>query len=149
MYAECINTVRKAVAFAFGVFGLGFAASSNTGHYVATTILELGALVSLIAAFGLFVEYLVRLRLEGRKTGVAPYQLTLAEMMAVIAVVALVLGVFRILGWATIVLLVVVVLLLACALEMSHHRAMERTRRKTSDEHLPAEPQCDDDKATQ
>jgi len=146
MYAERVDTMRKAVAVAFTVCGLGFAVSANVGPNVATTVLGLGALASLIAALGLFVEYLVRSRLEGRKGGVAAYQLTLAEMMVVIAAVALVLGVFRILGLATIVLLVDVVLLLACGLEMVRRRATEERRRRASDRgpRLPAEAQCAD-----
>ena len=134
MYAQRIDTLRKAVAVAFALCGLGSVILGNARYDGASTVLGFGALLSLTAVFGFFVEYLVRSRWEGRRGKVAAYQLTLAEMMVVIAVVALVLAVFRVLGLATIAISVVVVMLLACGLELGRMRATEEKLGRASDE---------------
>jgi len=134
MYAKRIDTARKVVAVSFTVFGLGFAIAVNLGYGAVAIVLWIGTLASLIAAFGLFVEYLVRARFEARKGRAAAYQFTLAEMMVVTAAVAVVLGVFRILGWCTIGLLIVVVLLLACGVEMVRLRRTEDSDPKAPDD---------------
>ncbi len=77
----------------------------------------LGMAVSLIVAFALFVEYLVRVRIESRRSRQAWYQFSIVEVMVAMAIIGLILGVFRILGWITIGLLLLAVLLTACALE--------------------------------
>jgi hypothetical protein len=125
MYAKSIDTARKVVAFSFTVCGLGFAAAANTRHDEAMAVLGLGALLSLIAAFGLFVEYLVRARFESQRGRTAAFQFTLAEMMVLMVVVASVLGVFRVLGWSTIGVIILVVLLLACGVESVRLRPKE------------------------
>lgn len=117
MYAKRIDTARKVVALSFAVCGLGFAASANTGPDEAMAVLGLGAILSLIAAFSLFVEYLVRARFESQSGRTSAFQFTLFEMMVSMVIVAVVLGVFRVLGWSTIGVIILVVLLLACAVE--------------------------------
>src|SRR5262245_39964873 len=102
MYAKHIDNVRKVVAASFAVCGLGFAAALNVGSESAAGALGIGALLSLFSAFGLFVEYLVRARMEAQSTRGAAYQFTLAELMQLMVVVAIVLGVFRVLGWYTV-----------------------------------------------
>jgi hypothetical protein len=80
-------------------------------------MMGLGMAVSLIVAFALFVEYLVRVCIESRRSRRALYQFSIVEIMIATAIIGLVLGVFRILGWITIGLLLLAVLLIACALE--------------------------------
>src|SRR5690349_21348075 len=106
MYAKHIDNVRKVVAASFAVCGLGFAAAANIGSEFALAALGIGALLSLFAAFGLFVEYLVRARMEAQASRGTAYQFTLAELMQLMVVVAVVLGIFRVLGWLTVGLLI-------------------------------------------
>jgi len=119
MYAKKIDTARKVVAASFAFCGLGFAAAVNLRSEGAAAILALGAIASLLAAFSLFVEYLIRVRLESRKGRGAAFQFTVAKMMVLTAIVALVLGVFRVLGGSTIVLSIAAVLFLACGVELA------------------------------
>src|SRR6188768_4128359 len=102
MYAKHIDNVRKVVAASFAVCGLGFAAAVNVGNEPTAAVLGLGSLASLLTAFGLFIEYLVRVRIETRQSRGAAFQFTLSEMLLLMVVVAVVLGVFRVLGWYTV-----------------------------------------------
>lgn len=139
MHAKPMETARKAVALSVTVCGLGFATAVVVRCEGAAIVLLFGTLASLIAAFGLFVEYLVRATLEAHRGRAAAYQFTLAETMVTMAVLGLVLGVFRILGWCTIGLLIVVVPLLACGVEMVRlGRKKDDSPKTPDDEPVPA-----------
>jgi hypothetical protein len=116
-YAQRIDRARKLVAILFGVCGPGFATCANTGYRLGADILGIGTVASLSAAFGLFVEYVVRARIETRKSGLAPYQFTIAETLVVTAGLALVLGLFRMWGVFAIAAVVLPTVIVACLVE--------------------------------
>lgn len=126
-YTRRIDTARKAVAMSFAMCGLGLVVIANLGRYTRISIgpvlgwlalmTALGMAASLIVAFALFVEYLVRARIESRRSRQALYQFSIVEVMVAMAIIGLILGVFRLLGWMTIGLLLLAVLLIACVLE--------------------------------
>jgi hypothetical protein len=111
----------------FAMCGLGLVVIANLGRSTRISVgpvlgwlammTALGMAVSLIVAFALFVEYLVRVRIESRRSRQAWYQFSIVEVMVAMAIIGLILGVFRVLGWITIGLLLLAVLLVACVLE--------------------------------
>jgi MFS family permease len=126
-YTRRIDTARKAVAMSFAVCGLGLVVIANIASSTPLSarpalgwlavMMGLGMAASLIVAFALFVEYLVRVRIESRRSRQAWYQFSIVEVMVAMAIIGLILGVFRVLGWITIGLLLLAVLLVACVLE--------------------------------
>jgi hypothetical protein len=117
MYAKSTDTARIAGALSFAVCGFGFAAAVNYRPDEVMTVFALGALLSLIAAFSRFVEHLVRVWFESQADRRSAFQFTLFEMMVLMVVVAVVRGLFRVLGWSTIGVIILVVLLLSCCVE--------------------------------
>lgn len=126
-YIRRIDTARKAVAMSFAVYGLGLVVIANLARYTPNSarpalgclavMMGLGMAASLIVAFALFVEYLVRVRIESRRSRQALYQFSIVDVMVAMAIIGLILGVFRLLGWITIGLSLLAVLLIACVLE--------------------------------
>ncbi len=117
MYAKRIDVTRKVVAVLFAVFGFGFAISCNSRWGLASAILGYGTLACLAAALGLCVETLIRWWLQVRSNGLKANQFSLAEMLVATAALAVVLGLFRVLGAAMVVILIAVVVLWACGID--------------------------------
>ena len=117
MYAKRIDVTRKVVAVLFAVFGFGFAISCNSRWGLAGAILGYGTLACLAAALGLCVETLIRWWLQVRSNGLKANQFSLAEMLVATAALAVVLGLFRVLGAAMVVILIAVVVLWACGID--------------------------------
>lgn len=128
MYDKRIDALRGAIAVAFAVCGLGWVTLGNAGYRKPSFVLGCGAILALVGAAAVFIEFLLRLWCERRGRTTAVYQLTLAEMMAATAIVALVLAVFRVLGWPTIAILTVAVMILVCRLELSRIAAAKVQR---------------------
>jgi hypothetical protein len=122
MYAQRIDLARKAVAVLFGVFGFAFVVCMNLQHAVGSIVFGLFTLASLITALGLFVEYLVRSWFETRRNG-AIRQFTIGQMLLAIAWLALLLGCWRVLGGATVLVLIGTFLLGVCWIEEVRNRA--------------------------
>ena len=118
-YARWLDLARKTVAILFSACGLGCVVCANLGWELAAAIFSFGTLVCLIAAFGLFVEYLIRSWFETRRNGTKPYQFTLAEMLVATTATALVLGFFRLWGAAMVAVLVVIIIIAGCGIEFA------------------------------
>lgn len=135
-YTNRIDSARKGVAVLFAVFGFGFAACVNLQFPTGAIILGVGALGCIAAAFGFFVEYLIRYWVETRKSKRAALQFTLTGMLAMMAIVASTLAVFRMLGTVTIVLLITVVIVLACSIEVVRRKHRNsRSGKRTGGQH--------------
>lgn len=117
MYKKRIDLARAVVAILFVASGFGFAACAHFWFQPGAVIFGVGLLTCLVATFGLCVEYLVRSWIETRQDRKAVRQITLAEILMLTAVVAVILALFRVLGAATIALLFAAVIILASAIE--------------------------------
>ena len=130
MYAKRIDLARKIVAVLFGLCGLGLVLCVNLHCGLGAEIFGTGVLASLAASVGLFVEYLVRSRVEARKDGTTAYQFTLAELLIATTALAVVLSLYRIIGAGAIGVVVAVTVLSACGLEIARRKKSEPQRRK-------------------
>ena len=116
-YARRIEIVRICVAVLFASFSTGLLVCANLRLRSEAVFFGYLALASLVAAFGLFVEYLVRSWIEIRRNGGAVFRFTLGELFILMAAIAVPLGLFRALGAMTIPVLVLSLVCAACGLE--------------------------------
>lgn len=115
-YAQLIDDARKWAAVMFGISGVLGALLDKFNFSALAMVCFVVVYLSLLAVFGLFVEYLVRVRIEkyGRFGGL---QLSLLEMILLTGIVSVFLGLFNFFGWDILAIIFFSVALLSCAVE--------------------------------
>jgi hypothetical protein len=117
MYAKIINRFRTTIPFFMIFCGGGLVICVKLRCETAAMIFGMAIVASVITAFGLAVEYLVRAWLGRSGREMAWYQFSLGGLMVLTTFAAVLCGFAKIFGVGIIVHLAVVTVILACIVE--------------------------------
>jgi len=110
------KVVLAALFLCAGVFVLGLMTRSE----VLAALSFLIYIACIVAIIVFAVEYLVRWWVTSRRNQMAAYQFSLAGLLALTTVVAIICAAFQLLGVATIPVLIIAVVIIACGAEVIH-----------------------------
>jgi hypothetical protein len=129
MYAKRIDTLRRIVAVTFAISLPGWVACVSLGLEAGTIVLGVSTAASLVVAFFLFLEYLIRSYVKARPKGLTGNQFTVAELLILVTLLAMSLSCYKVLGELFWPLALVLLIFVACTVEVIRRSlAAEETR---------------------
>jgi hypothetical protein len=117
MYAKIIDRIRLAIPLVMIFCGGGLVICANLRFETAAMIFGMGVVASVVTAFGLSIEYLIRAWLGRPGREMAWYQFSLGGIMVLTTFAAVLCAFAQIFGAGIIVPLAVFTVILACVVE--------------------------------